>query len=215
MKSTAEVNHRALHSPHQQHGWHAVTPSGERKRLAFWATLRCAAGFAFSEARGLVISTVLGWRSLETIALAVGSAFVFGYVFTMVPLFRRGMACRSAALVEPVADTDSIAIMESAFEPQTFCTPAAPESDAIASTNASNTRPAEVPETNPALVELHHKALAARRQDEILTARTLCGVFCKRDTIKGFRVRDRSSPTAPYNQTLESKKSLTFQAWKT
>lgn len=83
------------------------------------------------------------------------------------------------------ADTASAALMESTFEPQTVCTPAATESDATASTNASNTRPAVVPENNPAFIELQHKALAARRQTEIETARTVCGVFHKREALKG------------------------------
>lgn len=179
--------------------------------LGHLALPRCA----FSEVLGLVISTVLGWENLETIALAVGSAFVFGYAFTMVPLFRGGMACRSAARVELPVDATSIAIMESAFEPQTVCTRAAPESDAIASTNASNTRPAEVPETNPALVELHHKVLAACRQAEIVTARTLCGVFRKRDALKGCRDRDRASQQSLAVKRSNAKKRLTFQAWQT
>ncbi len=84
MRSDAQAKHRALHSPRQQHGWHAPTPQEEQQRLAFWATLHCLAGCTFDEVLGPVIGTVLGWGNLETIALALGNAFVFGYAFTMV-----------------------------------------------------------------------------------------------------------------------------------
>lgn len=36
-----------------------------------------------------------------------------------------------------------------------------------------------------ALHSPHHEALAARRQADIVTARTLCGVLRKRDALKG------------------------------
>lgn len=94
-----------VHSRHHHHGRHAATPPGELKRLAFWATLHCLAGCAVGEFLGLAIGTVLGWGNLETIALAVGIAFVFGYAFTVVPLVRGGMAWRSASMIALEADT--------------------------------------------------------------------------------------------------------------
>jgi hypothetical protein len=188
------------------HGGHPAPPPGQLKRLAFCATFTASQALPPANVLGLGIVTVLGWEKLETIALAVGRAIVFGYAFTMVRLFRGGMACRSTARVELAAATAPIAIMERAFELQTVCTPAAPDSDAIASTTALNTSPATVPETNPAPVELHHKALAARRQADIATSPTQCGVFRKRDAVKGCRIRDRATPTAPCDETLEQKK---------
>ena len=97
MRSAAHAEHRAVHSHHHQYGRHAAAAPGELKRLAFWATSHCLAGCAVGEVLGLVIGTVLGWGNLETFALAVGLAFVFGYAFTMVPLLRGGMVWRSAA----------------------------------------------------------------------------------------------------------------------
>jgi hypothetical protein len=40
----------------------------------------------------MVIGIALGWGNAATIALAVVLAFVCGYLFTMVPLLRTGMA---------------------------------------------------------------------------------------------------------------------------
>jgi hypothetical protein len=42
----------------------------------------------------------------------VGLAFVFGYLFTMVPLLRAGLALRAALGLALAADTASVAIME-------------------------------------------------------------------------------------------------------
>ena len=151
MRSAAHAEHRTVHSHHHHHGRHAATPPGELKRLAFWATLHYLPGCAVGEILGLAIGTVPGWGSLEAIALAVGLAFVFGHAFTVVPLVRGGMAWRLATMVAVAADTASIAIMQS---------------------NASSARPAEEPETHPALVELlHHKALAVRHLAELQAAR--------------------------------------------
>ena len=60
----------------------------------------------------MVIGTAFGWSNLATIALAIGLAFFFGYLMTMVPLLRSGMAWAAAARLALIADTASIAIME-------------------------------------------------------------------------------------------------------
>lgn len=141
------------------------------KRLAFWATLHCLAGCAVGEVLGLAIGTVLGSGNPETIALAVGLASVFGYAFTVVPLVCGGKGWRSRTMVALAADTASITTMRSGVELQAVPTPKAPESDAVASTNASSARPVEEPETHPALIELHHKALAVRHLAQLAAAR--------------------------------------------
>ena len=50
---------------------------------------------------------------------------------------------------------------------------------------------------HPALVERHHKALAARRQAELVTDEHLGDVFRKRDALNECRVRDRASQQRP------------------
>ncbi len=60
----------------------------------------------------MVIGTALGWSDLQTVALAVGLAFLFGYAFTIGPVMRSGPAMRAAIPVGLAADTKSITVME-------------------------------------------------------------------------------------------------------
>ena len=41
---------------------------------------------------GLIIGTALGWSNVATIVLAIVLAFFFGYLLTMLPLLRAGVA---------------------------------------------------------------------------------------------------------------------------
>lgn len=84
----------------------------EPTRGAINATLHCLSGCALGEVLGLIIGTALGLSTLATIGIAVALAFVFGYVFTAIPLVRSGMALRAALGVALAADTVSIAVME-------------------------------------------------------------------------------------------------------
>ena len=79
---------------------------------AFSATLHCLTGCAIGEVLGMVIGTALGWSDFATIALAVVLAFFFGYLLTMLPLLRSGLALASALPLAFASDTLSIAIME-------------------------------------------------------------------------------------------------------
>ena len=81
-------------------------------RLAFTATAHCMTGCGIGEVLGLVIGTALGWSNVQTIALAVGLAFVFGYALTMIPLIRAGLALGTVLKLALAADTVSITIME-------------------------------------------------------------------------------------------------------
>jgi hypothetical protein len=81
-------------------------------RIAFSATVHCLTGCAIGEVLGLVIGTALGWNDFQTIVLAVALAFFFGYLLTMVPLLRAGLALAAAIPIALAADTISIAIME-------------------------------------------------------------------------------------------------------
>jgi Domain of unknown function (DUF4396) len=60
----------------------------------------------------MVIGTALGWSDWETVALAVGLAFLFGYSFTVVPLLRSGLALANVVPIALAADTISITVME-------------------------------------------------------------------------------------------------------
>ena len=100
------MDHPLDHRPHA----HGAGASLDRTALA--ATLHCLTGCAIGEVLGMVIGTALGWSNLQTIALAIALAFVSGYIFTMIPLVRAGLAVRAAARIALAADTVSIAIME-------------------------------------------------------------------------------------------------------
>lgn len=81
-------------------------------RLAVSATLHCLTGCATGEVLGMVIGTALGWSDLQTVALAVGLAFLFGYALTIRPVLRSGLPLSAAIRVALAADTVSIAVME-------------------------------------------------------------------------------------------------------
>jgi hypothetical protein len=81
-------------------------------RLAFSATLHCMTGCGIGEVLGLVIGTALGWSTAPTIALAVTLAFIFGYLLTMIPLLRAGLALGAVLKLALAADTISITVME-------------------------------------------------------------------------------------------------------
>lgn len=83
-----------------------------RNRLAASATLHCLTGCAIGEVLGLVIGTTAGLSNVQTIVLAIGLAFVFGYGLSSVPLVRSGMALPQALRLVLAADTVSILVME-------------------------------------------------------------------------------------------------------
>ncbi len=93
---------------------HAVHPGpgASLNRLAVSATNHCLTGCLIGEVLGMTIATALGWGDLESIALAVGLAFLFGYGLTMLPLLRSGMAFGTAIGLALASDTASITIME-------------------------------------------------------------------------------------------------------
>jgi hypothetical protein len=92
-----------------------VTPTASRRslnRTAFSATVHCLTGCAIGEVLGMVVGTALGLGTWTTVVLSVVLAFVFGYSLTMLPLFRAGLALKTAAALAFAADTASIALME-------------------------------------------------------------------------------------------------------
>lgn len=89
-----------------------ATKGSSLNRLSLSATLHCLTGCSIGEVLGMVIGTALGWGDLATIALAVVLAFFFGYLLTMVPLLRSGLALGAAIPLALAADTLSITVME-------------------------------------------------------------------------------------------------------
>jgi hypothetical protein len=61
---------------------------------------------------GLVIGTILGWGTFATIVLAIILAFFFGYLLTMLPLLRSGLALATVLPLAFASDTLSITVME-------------------------------------------------------------------------------------------------------
>jgi hypothetical protein len=95
---------------HEDHVGSPVATS--LNRTALQATLHCLTGCAIGEVLGMIIGTALGWNNTQTIALAIGLAFVFGYSLTMGPLLRDGLTLTAAIPIAFAADTASIATME-------------------------------------------------------------------------------------------------------
>jgi hypothetical protein len=81
-------------------------------QVSISATLHCLTGCAIGEITGMAIGTALGWTDLQTIALAVGLAFLFGYALTSLPLLRAGLAFGAVVPIALASDTISIATME-------------------------------------------------------------------------------------------------------
>jgi Domain of unknown function (DUF4396) len=89
-----------------------ATQKSSLNRTAFSATLHCLTGCAIGEVLGIVIGTALGWSTFATIALAIVLAFFFGYLLTMLPLLRSGLALGAALPLAFASDTLSITVME-------------------------------------------------------------------------------------------------------
>jgi len=111
MATTNTHSESAAHEEGHDHAAHEHS-DGSLNRLAVSATLHCMTGCVLGEVTGLVIATALGWADLPSIALAVGLAFLFGYILTSIPLFRAGLTFAAIVPVALATDTVSITIME-------------------------------------------------------------------------------------------------------
>jgi len=81
------------------------TEGGPLTRVALSATLHCLTGCAIGEVAGMLIGTALGFSNLQTIALAVVLAFLFGYGLTSMPLLRAGLALSVVVPIALASDT--------------------------------------------------------------------------------------------------------------
>lgn len=111
-QSPASARHD--HDGHHDRQDHPTQPLRGRAltRLSVVATAHCLTGCAIGEVSGFAIGTALGWGDIQTIALAVGLAFLFGYGLTSLPLLRAGLSLRTVIPVALAADTVSITVME-------------------------------------------------------------------------------------------------------
>ncbi|MGX1135362.1 hypothetical protein RKD49_007552 [Streptomyces glaucescens] len=113
MDHTAHHHHSAHHAEHAGHGeGHAHGHGPASWGMAVKATLHCLTGCAIGEILGMVIGTALMWGNVQTMVLAIGLAFLFGYSFTLFAVLRAGLDFKSALKVALAADTVSIAVME-------------------------------------------------------------------------------------------------------
>ncbi len=91
---------------------HASHQSMNRNQMAASATLHCLMGCSIGEVVGLIIGTILGLSNLFTIFISIVLAFIFGFLLSILPLRKAGMAFVAALTVVAAADTLSIATME-------------------------------------------------------------------------------------------------------
>lgn len=75
-------------------------------------TLHCLLGCSIGEISGMAIAEALGWHNLAQTALAIGLAFVFGYLLTFWSFIRSGVSKKDAAKGTLATDTVSITSME-------------------------------------------------------------------------------------------------------
>jgi len=80
--------------------------------MALSATLHCLAGCATGEVIGLFAGTAIGATTTQTVVLAFGLAFVFGYGLSILPVLRSGRTFSQALRLVLAADTLSILTME-------------------------------------------------------------------------------------------------------
>lgn len=101
------------HAAHAEEHHHEMPTEGrELTGVAVSATLHCLTGCAIGEVLGVAIGTAAGFTDFQTIALAVGLAFFFGYALTSLPLLRAGLAISAVIPIALASDTLSIAVME-------------------------------------------------------------------------------------------------------
>lgn len=113
------MEHDHDHSKHESHdhepaGKAQVTDEPSRIRLSVSATLHCLLGCGLGEILGLVIGIALSLSNVVTIVLAVTLGFILGFLLGLIPLIKAGFSLRRAFRQVAIAETFSIAVMETA-----------------------------------------------------------------------------------------------------
>jgi Domain of unknown function (DUF4396) len=110
--SEAKTKVSVMNHDNTAHHHHTEPRKASLTSLAFSATAHCQTGCAIGEVLGMVIGTYFGFANMTTVALSVMLAFLFGYLLTLKPLVKNGMAFGTALTLAFASDTLSIAIME-------------------------------------------------------------------------------------------------------
>jgi copper chaperone CopZ len=111
--SESEATELPMSHDNSVHHHHPTKPeAASLTSLAFSATAHCLTGCAIGEVLGMVVGTYLGLANMTTVAVSVVLAFVFGYLLTIKPLLKNGVAIRTALGLAFASDTLSIATME-------------------------------------------------------------------------------------------------------
>ncbi len=100
-----------MHGHHHTHSTHS-SDNASKLSLAHSATWHCLMGCGLGEVLGVIIGTALGLSNINTLVLAVGLGFVFGFVLGIRPLLRAGFDLPRALRQVFIAETLSIVVME-------------------------------------------------------------------------------------------------------
>ncbi|HIA37681.1 MAG TPA: DUF4396 domain-containing protein [Flavobacteriales bacterium] len=97
---------------HKQEHLHNQIKEPSQSKLAFSATLHCLLGCGIGEVAGIIIGTALVMSTINTLILAVGLGFVFGFILGMRPLLKAGFNVKRAFKTVFIAEGLSIFVME-------------------------------------------------------------------------------------------------------
>jgi hypothetical protein len=101
---------------HKEHSGHkdGAIVGRERLILTTSATIHCLLGCGLGEIAGMVIGTGLGLSIVKTIVLALLLGFFFGFLLGIIPLLKAGFSFARALRQVFIAESLSIAVMETA-----------------------------------------------------------------------------------------------------
>ncbi|KKL89930.1 hypothetical protein LCGC14_1909790 [marine sediment metagenome] len=107
-------DHSGHNSGHHSEHKDAAITGRERLWLSTSTTFHCLIGCGLGEVAGMIIGTGLGMSNVKTIVLAVLLGFFFGFLLGIVPLLRAGFSFGRALKQVFIAESLSIAVMETA-----------------------------------------------------------------------------------------------------
>ena len=86
----------------------------EQFSLTMSATIHCLLGCGLGEVAGIVWGKAMAWSNVRTLVVAVILGFVFGFILGLIPLLRAGFRFGRALRQVFIAESLSIAVMETA-----------------------------------------------------------------------------------------------------